>query len=490
MDLRGFVGALSRGWLLIALLAIAGVGLGFGLYKMTPATFASTATFYVATPLAEGTNAQSAGQFAESRVSSYALLLQSDELANRVAGDTGIAAADIDGAITASAEASTVLVTATISNNSAARASEIARSVASTFPEMVDELDNQGSQRDTVQITVVSGPTPSVQVAPSARKYLVLGLAAGLVVGAAIAVLRELLDVTVRSVESATALVDAPVVGTIDHEAMAKKHPLIVGEAGNSVRAEGFRQLRTNLRYIDSAEPTDVLVVTSSVPLEGKSTVAADLALTLVESGSRVLLVDADLRRPTLAGLFGLEQRVGLTNVLVGQVSVSEAIQTWGVQGLDVLASGGLPPNPSELLGSSKMERLMEELRQRYDKIILDAPPVLPVADAVVASELADGVLFVIRHGKTTRTTVANSSRALHSVNARIVGSVLNMRRLRRAERRQYSGDRYSVIDGAAIDSVPGLSDPAGLETDDGGGAAPLATVRAPSAARRRSSND
>jgi capsular exopolysaccharide synthesis family protein len=290
------------------------------------------------------------------------------------------------------------------------------------------------------------------------KKYLGLGLFAGLLVGVVIALLREVLDVTVRTVDTATALVKAPVIGTIDHDNGAKKQPLIVGSAANSPRAEAFRQVRTNLRYIDSAQQTDVLLVTSSVPVEGKSTVAADLALVLAESGSRTLLIDGDLRRPTVADLFGLEPAIGLTSVLVGQVTANDAIQRFGATDLDVLTAGGLPPNPAELLGGERMHRLVTELRRVYDKIIIDAPPLLPVADAGVATSLVDGVLFVIRHGKTSRATVADSARTLHSIDARIVGTVLNMRRLSRRQRRDYSRDSYLVLDTAGRTPVNDLS--------------------------------
>lgn len=462
MDLRGYVGALSRNWLLIAILTVIGTSVGLGAYKITPPSYASTVAFYVSTPLTNVTNPQAAGQFAESRVDSYALLLQSDRLAGRVAQETGIPVNDIKGAISASAKPSTVVVTATITSGSWPQTGQLARSVATEFPAMVDELDNENSKQATVKVNVVSGPTPTEQVAPNIKKYLALGLGAGLIIGAIAALLRELLDVTVRTAETASALVNAPVIGAIDHDSSTKKAPLIIGDKATSVRAEAFRQLRTNLNYIGSVEAVDVLVVTSSVPLEGKSTVAADLALTLAEAGSRVLLVDADLRRPRVSDLFGLEQAVGLTNVLVGQLRVSDAIQHWGSEGLDVLTSGGLPPNPTELLGAEAMAVVMRELRAKYDKIIIDAPPVLPVADAMVTSELADGVLFIVRHGKTTRPTLRMAAQALHGVNARIVGVVLNMRRLGRHQRKQYGsasyvgGNTVTMAAGSGSPEVPG----------------------------------
>jgi capsular exopolysaccharide synthesis family protein len=152
-------------------------------------------------------------------------------------------------------------------------------------------------------------------------------------------------------------------------------------------------------------------------------------------------LIEGDLRRPRVAQYLGLEGGVGLTDALVRQSSVEDFIQPWGEDGLAFLASGSTPPNPSELLGSAPMKDLLVSLRGRFDRIVIDAPPLLPVTDAVVASTLADGVVFIIRHGKTTRRQVAAAALALRPVQARILGSVLNMRKVNHREAVAYGTD-------------------------------------------------
>lgn len=444
MDIHRYLAALRKSWwIVLAVVVLAGAA-GTAAYLLTPAVYASKVTFYVSTPMPAGTNPQSAGQFAQSRVSSYVQLLNSERLAKAVVSDMRLAmtAQEVAKEIVPTAQTDTVLVTATVNDTSAPRSLLIARGLAVEFPKMVDLLDNQGRSDAIVVINTVSGPSQIGRVAPSIKKYVGLSLLAGILLGMVIALAREVLDNTVRSIEMVRSLVNAPVVGTIDFDASSKKAPLILGDQTGSIRAESYRQLRTNLQFIDAAETAGVLLVTSAVPGEGKSTTAVNLALSFVEFGERVLIVEADLRRPKVAGYLGLERQIGLTNVLVGQVDVDEVIQGWGER-LAFLASGSIPPNPSELLGGAKMALLMSELRGRYDKIIIDAPPVLPVTDAAVASSIVDGVVFVVRAGRTTRTQVSGAARSLHNVGARIVGSVLSMRKPTYAERHRYGADAY-----------------------------------------------
>jgi capsular exopolysaccharide synthesis family protein len=227
--------------------------------------------------------------------------------------------------------------------------------------------------------------------------------------------------------------------------------------------------VRTNLQFVDVDHPIKLIVVTSSIAAEGKSTTATNLAVVFAETGSRVLLIEADLRRPRVSDYLGLERAVGLTNVLAGQVSIDEVLQRWGTDGLTVLPCGSIPPNPSELLGSQNMVDLLTGLRQRFDTIIIDTPPLLPVTDAAVASVLADGVVVVVRYGRTNRAQLAAAVRSLESVDARVLGCVLNMQPAKQAEGRgRYDGYGYyedapakgSVVDvGDLLDADPGGPD-------------------------------
>jgi capsular exopolysaccharide synthesis family protein len=446
MDLRTYLAALRKSWILIALAAILGASAGALGYFLTPPTYASTIDFYVSTPNAEGNNPQSSGQFAESRVNSYVVLLSSEQLAKRVVDSTGVdlTPLKVSKQIAASAQLNTVIVTAIVTDGSPQRSLLIAQGVADNFPKLVDELDNQGRKAAIVSIHVVSGPNlQQSPISPDPKLYLGLGLATGLLLGLIIAVLREVLDNSVRTVESAQRLVGAPVIGTIVYDPDTRRSPLIVGDEATSLRSEAYRQLRTNLQFINAAKSANIIMVTSSIPLEGKSTTAVNLALTFVEFGERVLLIDADLRRPRLGEFLDVSGDVGLTNVLVGQVALDDVIQPWGNGGLYFLASGSTPPNPSELLGSARMGELIASVQGRYDKIVIDTPPVLPVTDAAVASTYAEAVVFVVRHGKTSRSQVANAAAALDNVDARIVGTVLNMKKTNRAERRRYGHHNY-----------------------------------------------
>ncbi len=461
MDLRTYLAALRKSWLLLVATTLLGAGVGTALFLATPAQYATTVDFYVSTPKTENATPQSSGQFAQSRVDSYIVLLSSEQLARRVVQSTGVSLTPVQLSqkIEASAQINTVIVNATVTDTSPDRSLQIAQGVADNFGKMVDELDNAGRADAIVAINVVSGPTLNKNpVSPDPRLYIGAGIAAGLVIGLIIAVIRELLDTSVRSVESAQRLVGAPVIGNIAYDPEARRSPLIIGDESTSVRAESYRHLRTNLQFIDAAKSANVVLVTSAVPLEGKTITAVNLALAFVEFGERVLLIEADLRRPKAADLLELTREVGLSNVLAGQVELDSVIQPWGSSGLSLLAAGSTPPNPSELLGSARMAELVERLKGSYDKIVIDSPPVLPVTDAVVASALAEAVVLVIHYGKSGRGQVASATRSLSNVGARVVGSVLNMRRAGRSENRRYGTHRLQSSGAEFVPSSNGSS--------------------------------
>ena len=221
-------------------------------------------------------------------------------------------------------------------------------------------------------------------------------------------------------------LTGAPNLGFIAFDPRTPKRPLTVHEDPQSPRSEAFRQLRTNLQFVDVDQPRKVVVVTSSLPAEGKSTTLANLAIALASAGQRVAVVEADLRRPMLAELLGLDRSVGLTSVLAGRVEVSHAIQHWS-GGVDVLASGPLPPNPSELLASGQMASLVAQLREEYDAVLIDTPPLLPVTDAAAVAPASDGVILVCRYKTTKRDQLRTAVQAVRSASAPVLGTVFTM---------------------------------------------------------------
>lgn len=441
VDLRSYLGALRKHALIIVLIGLLGAALGFAYFAQSTRQYASTVTFYVSTPLPDGSNAQSSGQFAQSRVNSYIELLTSDELGRSVLTNSGVnlTPRQVASRITADSTVGTVLIEVTVTDTDPARAQALATGLTRAFPEMVNQLDNAGRKTALVVINTVSGPTASAgPVAPNLRLILLVGLAAGLALGVLYAVGREISDTSIRNAESAQRVAKVPVLGVIPLDANARKFPLALTSASGpaSSRAEAYRKLRTNIRFLGATEATKVIIVTSAVAGEGKSVTALNVALTLVEMGERVLFIDADLRRPRSDEYLDVSGEVGLSNVLAGDLPIDDALQPWGTEGLTFLAAGSHPPNPSELLGSHQMRLLVEAARLDYDRIVIDTPPVLPVTDAVVASSYADIVILVIRAGHTTRAQAHTAVEALHAGSARFAGTVLNAYRPDATEKR------------------------------------------------------
>jgi protein-tyrosine kinase len=189
--------------------------------------------------------------------------------------------------------------------------------------------------------------------------------------------------------------------------------------------SEAFRVLRTNLQFMGLDKPLKSVMVTSAAPGEGKSTVAANLAVAFAQTGAHVCLVDADLRRPTIHKVMGLDNWTGLTKAVISQ-SDDLCIRPTDVPGLSVLTSGPIPPNPAELLGSARMGRLLAELEERFDMVIVDTPPVLAVTDACVLASHVGGVALVVRAGVSDRRQVARAKAALEAVKANLLGVVLH----------------------------------------------------------------
>ena len=441
MDFHRFLAAIRKSWWIFVLLLLAGGGAGLGYSARQTPLYASHISFYVGTPLLSSTNANSTNQFAQDRAASYATLLRSDRLAQLVVNASGIdmTAHDLAKKVTATAQLNTVIVDATVTDPSSHRAQRIARYLGVVFPGLVSNLDDSGVDQSTVKLSVISGPTRSaVPVSPRTRLNTLLGAGAGVLVALLIAVVRELLDVSIRTGDALRTFADLPVLATVAFDRRARSAPLLVGERAHTPRAEAVRQLRTNLRFLDVARPLHVVQVTSSVEGEGKSTTAANLALMIAEDGRRVLLVEADVRKPSVSRLFGVESAVGMTDVLAGMAELDEVLQPWGDAGLTILPSGAPAPNPSELLGSARATELFAALRARFDVIVVDSPPLLPVADASVLAPNMDGVVVVFRSGKSRRAHLTAALAQLESVGARVVGTVLNMRPARRRERRSY----------------------------------------------------
>jgi len=431
VDLRDYLRAVrKRWWLVVGAVALALGAAGLVTFR-TPPQYATTVTFFITTPHTGVTDAYQGGLFSQQRVKSYASMLTSDRVARGVARRMGpeVEVADVRERVTAVPVPETVLIEATATDQTPSRSLRLAQELAVEFRNLVELLETPpGKTTSAVKVEVVAGPELNeTPVSPRPVRNLALAGLLGLILGAAATVLRERLDTTVKTVEELRDIASAPVLAGVPFDTEAKGAPLLgLGGLGQSPRAEALRQLRTNLQFVDVDRPVKTLVVTSAIPGEGKSSTACNLAALFAETGQRVLLVDADLRRPRIADYLGIEGAVGLTTVLAGRVAVEDVLQSWGT-GLWVLPSGFLPPNPSEMLGSRQMSELLDSFRATFDMVIIDCPPLLPVTDGAVAAARADGALLLTRSRKTTSHQVTAAVNALRSVDARLLGCVLNM---------------------------------------------------------------
>lgn len=429
LDLRTHLRALRRFWKSVLVFLILGLAAAAGASYLTQPQYETRTTFFVATQSSAGSSALQADEFAQRRINSYVGVINSERLAQLVIDDTGVdlTPTDLSATISASVDPDTVLMTVAVTDTSADRSLVISRSIAANLDKLIGQLDNRGTQ-SAVQLRVISGPTLSPgAVAPRWKLNLAIGLLLGAGLGIAQALIRHQFDSTFRDRDQLAAATGLPILGSMSYDPAARSTPVLLPTETRSRRAEAIRQLRTNLRYFGAESRLQVLVVTSSVESEGKTTTAANLAEAFAESGRRTLLVDGDLRKPKLESYLDLEGGAGLTTVLIGDSELADVVQPWGPSGLDVLACGPIPPNPSELLGGTSMERFVASARETYDIVIIDTPPLLPVTDAAVTSAVADGVILVVRHGRTRRDQVGDSLSSLTSVDARVLGTVMSM---------------------------------------------------------------
>jgi capsular exopolysaccharide synthesis family protein len=429
VTLQDYLRALRKRWWLVIAGAVVGTGLSVLWVQQLPPVYQGTVTFFATTPSLDSSSPLQSDQFGQQRVNSYVRLLDSEALAERVVeesdADLDLTEKEVITAVSGEADLNTVLLTANVRSTSPRRAREIVDSVAVQMPRLVEDIESDSGPA-AVLLRRVSGPTLNPDpVGPQTELWIAVGFLFGLGLGVAAALLRGLLDRTMRTSEDLRERLAVPVLGRIP-AGSSKKSPLLSESSEEWARAEAFRQLRTNLQFVDIEKPVTVLAVTSSLPGEGKSSTAANLAIAFSETGKRVLLIEGDLRRPVLAERFQLVGAVGLTNVLAHQMQLEDVVQQWGSHGLHFMASGPIPPNPSELLGSEAMVKLLAEARGLYDLVIIDTPPLLPVTDGAITAAGADGAVVVVRYGKTHTGDIERALENLRVVDARLLGTVLN----------------------------------------------------------------
>lgn len=460
MELSGYLRVLRAHWVGILIIATLGVAVAAGWVALQTRVYTADASGYV-TAAGSGSSGGDTGgallgdSLAKSKVKSYLDLGGWRTVAESAAEKLGLEASPetLVDRVAVTNPVDTVVLRVAASAATPEEARDLAQAWLEGMATEIEKIENG-------QITLVTGESarlPTTPTFPNVRIALFLGGLGGLILGIGYAFVRFTLDRRIRAAAPVEQETGVPVVGAIPFQkSFTVENRLIPFDGGNSsgsknvgtfAVAEAMRELRTNLQFMNVDSPPRVIVVSSPLPGDGKSTTAANLAITLAASGQRTILVDGDLRRPMVASVFGVVGDVGLTDVLSGRAKLNDVIQLAGGSGnLALLTSGKVPPNPSELLGSDRMRDLLRTLSEQAI-VIIDAPPLIPVTDGAILANRADGAFVVVGVGKTTYEILGRALRNLERANAKPLGVVLN-----RVPRRgagaayygyQYHGDYY-----------------------------------------------
>ncbi|MDJ0428003.1 polysaccharide biosynthesis tyrosine autokinase [Rhodococcus fascians] len=446
MEIQDYLKILKARWIIIAVTVVVAILGALGASLLTTPLYESSARMFVSTSGGASVSETYQGNLTSQQlVASYSELATSEALAARVLNVLplgGMSASQLASKVKASSTPDTVLFNLTVTDPSPERARDIANAMASELTEQVRELETPaggGSPAAGVKTfqQAESSPTP---VSPKTKRNLALGAAVGLLLGIALAILRDRLDNTIKGRREIEDISGKALVGTIPFDKERKAHPAVdFQDLTQSASAEAFRELRTNLQFLEVDHPPRVIVVTSAIPSEGKTTTAVNLAVALAEAGHHVALVEGDLRRPRVSKYLGLIGSVGLSTVLAGQASIDEVLQPTKFEGLQAMASGPIPPNPSELLGSEASRALLVELRSRFDYVIVDGAPLLPVTDSAVLTTHTDGALLVTRYGHTKSNELSRAISNLETIGAHVLGVVLALTPSKKGDMYSYS---------------------------------------------------
>jgi capsular exopolysaccharide synthesis family protein len=432
VEIREVFAAIRSAWWLPAAGLLLGSIAALVLGLLQTPQYSATTRLFVTTPNSSTPGDSFQGnEFSRQRVNSYAQLITSKPLAAAVIDSLGLSMTpdELASKISAAPVTNTVLLDVTVTDPSPERARDVAGAVGTQFSRLVTKLETApGATTAPVTVSVVDPPAlPVVASSPETMRNLVLGALLGLVAGVAAAVARLRHDRSVRDPEAAAALVGGPVIGLVARDPDLEQCHLFTRAHAAAV-AEDYRQLRTNLEHLDVDPPPRTIMVSSAVPSEGKTTLVINLAIALAEAGRRVTVVDADLRQPQVNRYLNMEDGAGLTNVLDGSADLEDVAQSYGDDGnLFVVAAGPTPPNPSELLASTRMATMIEQLKARNDFVLVDAPPLLSVAEASGLGAIVDGVVLSVRYGTTREEELRKASRTLDRVGATILGLVFNI---------------------------------------------------------------
>lgn len=466
MNLLDFLRVLRRNWAIVVAVTLAGLIAGGASVLLAKPTYTSETQLFVAI---QGSGSvqelQQGNTFSQARVQSYVKTVTTPIVLQPVIDSLGLplSTTELANNVKATTDINTVLINISVSDNSPVRAAATAEAVAQSLIKAVDKLERPTTGGGSpVSLSIIApAEAPHSPSAPNTKVNLAVGAVLGLILGIGFALIRSVLDTRIRAESDVQRVVQAPVLGGIAFDSDASKKPLLTQTPHQSPRAESFRQLRTNMQFANVAGKAKSLLVTSSLPGEGKSTTATNLAIAFAEAGNSVCLVDADLRRPMIHEYLKLERTAGLTTALIGDADINDLLQPWGENSLFVLTAGQIPPNPSELLGSDSMQILLARLEEAFDIVIVDAPPLLPVTDAVVLSRHVGGVAVIVGIQKTRTHELTRAIGALNLVEANVLGVVLNRLPAKGPDSYSYGYNTYYSKESPEKMHIPGVTNTA-----------------------------
>ncbi|QCV87439.1 polysaccharide biosynthesis tyrosine autokinase [Acidipropionibacterium jensenii] len=471
MTLRDFLKLTRRRLGTILVCTLLGAVAAAGLLLVTPTTYSAQATAYVRVAMpqtSDGSNDSgsyaAAAQLASQKVKAFVSVFTSQSVAESVIKELNLdtTPAELADRVSASNAANSLTIVVTATGDSPEQARKIADAVVTQSAAQVKSLEGANSP---VQVVMMAPAGLSeITRTPSPAKYLAIGILAGLLIGFAIAFARQHFDTRLRTADDITDRFTDPVLAVLPQSKGIARTDADSNEDFQS--AESLRKLRTNLRYANVDHQAKVILVTSPLQGDGKSSVAASLAKVMAIAGDDVILVDTDLRRPSVAETFALHGPLGLLQVLVGSTKPENALRRTKIDGLSILPAFDTPPNPSDLLGSDRMTDLVQELSKNHT-VILDAPPVLPVTDAVVLSHLADSIVVVVSAGRTRAEQLEHAVESIERGEGKISGIVLNRASSTKLSRLRYGDAEYGYEYGYSQSVYGTEHDSHGVKTPD-----------------------
>ena len=435
MSLERYLLAFRQRWLVVVLGAALGLACGLGAFLLIPTEFTATTSLYIsAQPTATTAEAFQGAQLAQQQAQSYTELSASSRVTEQVVKQLGLPISPdaVAERVSATNRANSSVITISATDGSPAVATSMANATAEALVSLVADLERPTNNAGIAPVALRVVQSASPPVAPSSLglvDILAIGLFVGLAVGSAVAVATNARRTPVSSPAQLAELTDVPVLGVYNDDAPRSHSRTLRRPRWAAPSAEVSRRLRTNLAFAGGVVPPRVIAVASSLPQEGTTTTVVNLAAAFSSTGSRVVVVEANLRSPSLARLLDLHDDVpGLSDTLAGHAEPENVIQRWN-DTFDVVPAGWSPPNAGELVTGDRLRPVLDSLRKTYDYVLLDCPPLLPVADTASIVPITDGAVVLCRYGTVDETQIVSAMDTLDAVSGRVLGAVLTMAR-------------------------------------------------------------